>query len=78
MSDRSGSDKTCQDDAAVGTALEYSNAKLIVRAVNSHQALVEALSYLIDSAELLAVDTNRNQCDDAIDQARNALKLAKA
>ena len=53
-------------DAKVGMA----NARLIVRAVNSHEALVEALTTLINDAKNV-------MSPEYLDQARAALSLAR-
>lgn len=54
-----------------------SNAVFIVRAVNAHEALVEALERLLVAADQISLDANSGQADEAIYNAIAALKLAK-
>jgi len=67
------------DGSAIGVVATDANAALIVRAVNSHEALVAALRGIIqawdtDSGDYYVTNT---LTDDDIDQARAALALAE-
>lgn len=65
----------CPDDE-VGATVAKSNARLIVRAVNAHEALVEALKgavALIEETDWLAFSVEDRK---RLDAARAALKLA--
>lgn len=59
---------TMTAEQAVGTAEDYANAAFIVRAVNAHAALVEALEAVISVADRKTVE---------FDLARAALAKAK-
>lgn len=62
-------------------AYQDGNAELIVRAVNSHAALVEALGVLVMFADRRSqagkVGITQGQFDVVLDRARAALTLAK-
>jgi len=70
---------TDRDGNTVCVMMSEANAALIVRAVNSHEALVAALRGIIqawdtDSGDYYVTNT---LTDDDIDQARAALALAE-
>lgn len=59
--------------------METANAALIVRCVNSHDALVEALSNLLENPLFqVGIGGNPHAVEKMLDQARAALTAAKA
>ena len=66
------------DAPSVSDYVELADAELIVRAVNSHNALVAALERFVRDADNVADALNITGLDDAIEQARAALRAARA
>lgn len=67
----------CAHSGACYTSTDVANARLIVRAVNAHEALCEALAAL-ERAYMLTVHPDPSAMEIALlERARTALKLAR-
>lgn len=64
----------------VNSEVDEANAAVIVRAVNSHEALIEALEMfadMVDDDKILTTTENREELIQALTMANEALRLAR-